>query len=296
MKKIIFSLGLCLCVGFTAVAQNMVVISEEVENPAFLSKRGVPLLPQAGDFAIGVEATPFLKYAGNFFNQAGNNAAPAFSGKDVSIYGKYFLENDRAIRARLTINAGSSTEKGVVPNNEERANNPLNANATVVDAKINNATNVMLSAGYEFRRGHGRVQGFYGGEASLGFGSKKDKYEYANPMTAVNPTPSTWNFNTSAVANVATRTTETKYGNTVTGGVGAFVGVEYFFAPQMSIGGEFSLGLYYTATSQTEGTTETWNASANSLQTQSSRNGNWDAMATGLKTIPEGRLFLLFHF
>ncbi len=295
MKKVIFSLGLCLCVGFTAMAQDMVIV-EETESPAFVNKRGISLLPQAGDFAIGIEATPFLEYVGNFFNQSGTNKAPLFEGRDFTIYGKYFMEDNRAIRARLTLNIGSTADKGVVRNDEEVANNPLNADATVIDVAKYNSTDVMLSAGYEFRRGRGRVQGFYGGEVLLGYGSGKNKYEYANPMTAVNQIPTSYNFDGNWNSTTGTRTTEKKYGNTFAGGIGAFVGVEYFFAPQISIGGEFNIGFLYSSTSQTETTTETWNASANSIQTQTNRSGSWEAQDVGFYTKPEGHIFLMFHF
>jgi hypothetical protein len=64
------------------VAQNV----DEINNAAYVNKRGVYLLPQAGDFALGVDATPFLEYLGNLFS--GSYDAPMFGGG--SIYGKYF--------------------------------------------------------------------------------------------------------------------------------------------------------------------------------------------------------------
>ncbi len=313
MKKIIFSLGLCLVVGFTSMAQDMVVVEEVSENPALVNKRGIPLLPNAGDFAIGVDATPFLKYLGNFFNKDANDA-PLFNGVDNTIYGKYFIENNRAIRAKLLLNFGNDTYKGVVANDEARANNPLNADATVVDVMKQNTSNIELRVGYEFRRGRGRVQGFYGGEVGFGYGSGKQKYEYANPMTAVNQTPSTWDF---APVNpgqysASVRPTELKMGHTIAATVAGFVGVEYFFAPQISIGGEFNLGFTYASRSQDEWTTESWNASANKVQTQTTRYDSWtdvkvdasgspylsrvEAGTAKLFTRPMGSIFLMFHF
>ena len=43
------------------------------------SKKGEPILPEAGDWAIGIDATPFLNYAGNFFGKTTNNNAPTFN-------------------------------------------------------------------------------------------------------------------------------------------------------------------------------------------------------------------------
>ncbi len=315
MKKIIISLGLCLCVGFTTMAQDLVVVEETGSNPALVNKRGISLLPEAGDFAIGVDATPFLKYLGNFFNQAGANEAPLFNGVDNTIYGKYFLENDRAIRAKLTLNIGGDTYKGVVPDDQRIGTNPLNPDATVIDVMKANATAVELRVGYEFRRGHGRVQGFYGGEVGFGYGSGKQKYEYANPITAANQKPNTWDFAPvdPDYSPNGYRTTEVKFGRTIAATVAGFVGVEYFFAPQISIGGEFNLGFTYASRGQDEWTNEYWNSSIDGVQTQTTRYDSWtqgnidpstgtyysspvEAGTTKLFTRPSGSIFLMFHF
>ena len=36
------------------------------------SKKGETILPEAGDYAIGFNAAPFLNYAGNLFSSAGS--------------------------------------------------------------------------------------------------------------------------------------------------------------------------------------------------------------------------------
>jgi len=285
MKKIIISFSLCLCVGFALMAQET-----EEADPAFTSRRGVPLLPEAGDFALGIDAYPFLQYLGNFFSQYGNSA-PDFQGFNETIYGKYFLQDDRALRVRLGLNFYNNAQKGVVRNDEEVINNPLNASATVIDVWNYSRANIDLGIGYEIRRGKGRVQGFYGGEVVLGFNSgEKGKYDWANPMTAVNPAP------TSAWGSYSNRTTEYKNGNTVSAGVGGFVGVEYFFAPQMSIGGELSLRLGLSFTGQSETTTESWNTSSDKLQVQTVRSGRWYAQNISAYTQTGGNIFLMFHF
>ena len=276
---------MCFCIGFAAMSQNT-----EEANPAYSSKRGVYLLPEAGDFALGIDAYPFLQYLGSFFSRYGGSA-PKFQGFNETIYGKYFLTDDRALRARLSFDFFNNAEKGVVRNDEEVMNNPLNANATVIDVWNYSRSSVDLGVGYEFRRGKGRVQGFYGGEVFLGFQSgEKGKYEWANPMTAVNPAPSTsWGSSSN-------RTTEYKDGNTFSAGVGGFVGVEYFFAPQMSIGGELSLRLKLSFTGQSETTSENWNTSSDKLQVQTTRSGSWVAQRVGAYTNTGGSIFLMFHF
>ncbi len=292
MKKIIISLGLCLCIGFTVAAQEMTASEETTVNPALVNKRGISLLPEAGDFAIGIDATPFLNYLGNFFNQAGSNTAPYFEGVDYKIYGKYFLESDRAIRAKLMFNIGNDKYDYVVADDERRTNNPLDVNATTLDVSNYSNTSVGLSVGYEFRRGRGRIQGFYGGEVGVGFETSKIKYEYGNPITAANPFPTTWfGYNSDN-----TRTTEYKNGNTISAGVAGFVGVEYFFAPQLSIGGEFNLGFAFSTTSQSERTGELWDTATNSVRTLSARSGSWNASEIRFSTVPTGSIFLMFHF
>ena len=283
-----------MCVGFSAIAQD-----DEMGggvDPAYVNKRGINLLPERGDFALGIEANPFLNYLGGFFNLRGVAPTPSFNGFSGKIYGKYFLEDDRAIRAKLYISTGSTAKKGVVTNDEETINNPLNALATVIDVMKTNHTKVDLNVGYEFRRGHGRVQGFYGGEVGVGFESKNEKFDYANPMTAANQSPSTWDFEDLDMKKMAVRPTEQKYGKSVYAGLGGFVGVEYFFTPQISIGGELNLGLYYSLQMQNETTSEFWNGSTDKLDTRSQRSGGWDANDTGLYTNVGGSIFLMFHF
>ena len=45
--------------------------------------------------------------------------------------------------------------------------------------------NIVLSVGKEWRRGHGRLQGFYGADAYLMFGSSSTKYTYGNDYTTL---------------------------------------------------------------------------------------------------------------
>ena len=282
-----------MCAFFTTTAQE---VATDDFSPAVTNKRGVLLLPGYGDFALGFDAMPFLNWFGNR-----NSDFDAFNGVNHSIYGKYFLGDDRAIRGRLTINMSNTSRVAAVRNDFEFTNNPLNALATALDAMNTSSFNIDLGAGYELRRGKGRVQGFYGGEVILGFGSgTKQTMEYGNPMTEVNQNPTHTIFVPTGSSDPPPpgRVTEVNNGSKITAGLGGFVGVEYFFAPQISIGGEFCLALRYTFTGQTERTIESWNAAANNVQTQTSRSGQWDASDIAFGTAPNfgGRLFLMFHF
>ena len=291
MKKIVFLLSLSLCVGFSAIAQD-----DEDEggiDAAYASKRGVYLLPMAGDFALGIDATPLIKNVGSLFS----SSEPSFNGVDQMIYGKFFLKDNRALRIKLGLNFENSDLKGIVPNDEEIANNPLNPNATLIDICKESGLGVQLGIGYEFRRGLGRVQGFYGGEIIAGFRKGKNSYEYANPMTTLNQDPNSYNFNWGSYTNMGNRVTEEKWGQEISAGFNFFLGVEYFFAPQMSLGGELGLGFRYNFTGQYEETSESWNIAADKVQTQTIRlkNDLWNAQNTAAFNYG-GMIFLMFHF
>lgn len=312
MKKI-FILACCLLgVATLSHAQDQ---GTRVENSPLLTKNGYRYLPVKGDYAIGIEATPFFEYLGNAFNNSSDNKAPLFNGVDNTIYGKYFLENNRAVRAKLRINIGSDTYKGIVPDDERRANNPLDVDATATDIMKVKSTDIELRVGYEFRRGHGRVQGFWGGEVGFNFVSGSYKYDYANPMTAANQAPSTWDFadqNPTSVPN-GNRATEAKLGKGFGFTAAGFVGIEYFFAPHLSLGGEFNLGFTLATKGQDEVTREFWNAATNKVETQTTRYESWvrpvydnannwlydkniEANKVQLFTRPSGSIFLLFYF
>ena len=58
----------------------------------FVSKKGIPILPEQGDWAIGVDAAPFFIYAGNMLNGNAFNANPNFNfTSGTNLYGKYFV-------------------------------------------------------------------------------------------------------------------------------------------------------------------------------------------------------------
>ncbi|MDR1673156.1 MAG: hypothetical protein LBS09_06835 [Bacteroidales bacterium] len=301
MKKIILSFGI-LCMGFVATGQDFAVEeAETTDNTVFVNRRGIPVLPKAGDFALGIDATPFLRYLGNVANNTTGNAAPLFNGVSNTIYGKYFIADDRAIRAKLRLNIYQDQHKGTVANDAEVARNPLNPFATTVDVQRISTQDVALTAGYEFRRGRGRVQGFYGGEVSIGYKGGKTVYEYSNPLTALNQNPSTADFGANLISSglsAQDRITEQVSGATLSASVAGFVGVEYFFAPQISIGGELNLGLDYSTKAQDEITAEGYDAANDKIQTYSKRERSKSDLAgtAGIRTITSGSIFLLFHF
>lgn len=248
MKKAIFTLLVLLCAVAVVNAQDLT------------SKKGVPILPQAGDYSIGINALPFLDYAGDLFNGTANNATPFWGYKDnvapMVISGKYFKDANTAYRTYIRIGYNSMTEKHLTP--EDGSSDPT---ATVEDKYTNSCMDIAIGLGMEKRRGIGRVQGIYGAEAGLMFGTDKDKYEYGNAFTST--TGTWWDFATeSYMTNTTPRPIEYKQGSTFGIGVRTFVGVEYFFAPKMSLGGEFGWGIAFYSEGKGKITMESWDGSA----------------------------------
>jgi hypothetical protein len=292
MKKIIISVGLCLCVGFAAMAQ----VTDDVFSAAYANKRGVYLLPQAGDFAIGIDAAPFLQYVGNFFSSYNSDSPDYGFGNQTTIYGKYFLQDNRAVRARLTLDMYNTSDKGIVPYDAAIADDP-SSEATRVDIRRNPSSYVALGVGYELRRGNGRVQGYYGGELFAGFRGDKTKYTWGNRITEDIQNPNLSNFDGTYSPMYYSRNTIVNPGIAIFAGIGAFAGVEYFFAPQLSIGGEFGLGITFSMAGQGEVTSERWNVSNDKVQTRTDKYNNWnDALDLGVFTGSSGRIMLTFHF
>ena len=74
--------------------------------------------------------------------------------------------------------------------------------------------------------------------------------------------PWTWNFNTDSQAQVSERTIDVKGSPVISVGVFGFVGVEYFFAPKMSVGGELGLGIAYVNQGESEYKTQYFDTAA----------------------------------
>lgn len=235
------------------------------------SKKGEPILPEAGDWAIGIDASPFLRYAGNLFNTAGN-AAPTWEhlNANQTIIGKMFKDEKTAYRAilRIGLNSWTDVQKTAQPVSTPPTYPTL---PTMVDdkAKASN-TFIGLGAGYEMRRGKTRLQGYYGADAMFWMSSSKKKYTYGNATLSPSGTPpvtvgDSHNWNGDAVFgdNITTdpygnaaRVTEWKSGSTIGFGVRGFVGAEYFIFPKISIAGEFGWGIGITTGAKTSTTTE----------------------------------------
>lgn len=284
MKKLNIIL-LAMAMAFTAGAQDLV------------SKKGEPILPEAGDYALGFNAVPFLRYAGNMLNQNGNAAPrPAYiNGFANTIVGKQFIDSKTAYRAMVRLNFQSGSVTSLVASDDPNA-----AAGTMVEDKLKrNTTNITLGLGKEFRRGNTRIQGYYGAMVLLNFGSVSNTIEYGNAMDANNTAPtSTTAFditgnNNHTVASVGSRSTGTTSGATFGLMARGFAGVEIFVFPKLSLGMEYGWGLGFGKSGGGSATTQAWDGSAAAETTTDvgARSAFQFDVDNGL-----GAINLLFHF
>jgi hypothetical protein len=286
MKKVIFTLMIALFAVAAVTAQ---------EPTDLTSKKGVPILPEKGDYAIGIDAIPFFNYFGNMFH--GNNfseGVPAFNfttAHPLTIYGKYFKNANTAYRAYVRIGYNSETFKHLTTQDGSTTVPP----ATVVDKKTVSDMAFQIGAGLEKRRGKGRVQGIYGAEASLQIANKNmEKYTYGNSLSAT--TGTWWDFDPEfpqEMPNTIARPLKETAGMEFGLGVRAFVGVEYFFAPKISLGGEFGWGINFLTTGIGSMETEVWDGTAvSTIKTETAGGSEFHIDTDNL----DGSINLLFYF
>lgn len=219
MKKLIIATVFAAC-GMSAFAQ---------EN--MMSKRGTPILPEVGDYGVSFDAEPFFYYLGNMFNQNGNTAPRAeFTyNNPFTVTGFYWYEANKAYRGRVRLGFGSAKQDTIVLLNGQNPNELTTTNTTK-----EGGSNVTLGLGKQRTIGKGRLRGNYGGEASIMFGTQKNTYDYGQALSDSN--------------DVGPRPLEIKQGTKFGIGVRAFVSVEYFFAPKISVSAQYGWGIALTST------------------------------------------------
>ena len=263
MKTKVILLALFVGFGSMISAQNDDVLT---------NKNGAAILPSAGDWGLGFDAAPILNYAGNMLNgNTMNSMGSAFDNANLAISGKYFTDASTAYRGSLRIGMGTTSMDQLFGG----ANGDSLTNTTKMSSSV-----VVLGGGLEKRRGHGRLQGYYGGEMLVGFGGAKETYSYAEELSNTNP---------------ISRTTEDKSGSVFVLGVRGVIGVEYFILPKISLGAEYGWGLSLNSQGQGSSTTESWD-NANSSSTTTTVNTGGSSIF-GIDTDNNGgAIRLMFHF
>lgn len=317
MKKTVFLLlmSAACTAGFS---QNLV------------SKKGEPFLPEKGDWSIGIDASPFLEYAGNMFSSAGNSA-PTFNnyGLNQTIVGKYFATPKLAYRGivRIGLRNQNFTRQVAQP----LATPPAGSTAApFVDDKAKRSSNFIgLGAGIEQRKGKTRLQGFYGADVFVWTTKERAKYTYGNSLTQGVAVPNIGIGNSASFAgdvvingssfnnfrgdgtinNVIGRVLDVETGRTIGVGLRGFIGAEYFLFPKISIGGEFGLGVGYQNTGKGEVTVESEQA-VSGTETRLSTTTNFGVKSNGFifdtdrnaangfsyNFTPSGQIRLNLHF
>lgn len=242
---------------------------EPVKNQMY-NKKGLAILPEKGDWVIGVNAVPFLDYLGNLALITDDNDAPEFAftaQRPGQIFGKYYLEDNKALRLGLNLGITLKTTKDGNPTNPDE-----------VDKFKENAFSIGLSVGIENHRSiKGRLQGYWGYEAGF------NKIPYSGLDYFGNAVSGKIVYDDAE--NNANDYSETG-GNTIEIYVKGIVGIEYYFAPKMSLSGEFGLGIGYA------------NLSERTYEPDAGSDIIYDAGASELSVAntASGALVLLFHF
>lgn len=227
------------------------------QTTTMTSKNGHEILPQTGDIAIGMDAVPVINFglnAINIMNNTGQQAQhPGFvSGFANVLSGKYFMSETQALRVRLGINTMNTSTK-TFGDDPLTPTASLNGTAENILLQTSNMAmrNIFIGGGMEFRRGHNRLQGYYGGEVFLGFASSstKNKFTLEYGQAAVD---------SAGLASGDSRVLSSKSGMAITFGLRGFAGVEYFVAPKISIGAEFGWGFGLTTSARGKNEVENW--------------------------------------
>jgi hypothetical protein len=288
MKRKLFLAAMLIGAGTIAFAQTTPVTN----------KNGLTVTPEAGDWALGMNAAPLLNFVGNMFNgTAGNSVNTGFvagnplSNSGAGIYGKYFIDENTAYRGTFRVTSLNGSASNMI---DTAGSTPQYPSGYVTNVTKTSGFGFVLGGGIEKRKGHGRIQGYYGGEVLLSFGgtapNTSTEFGLALDSASINDYPT-------AAANG--RTLSTKAGSSFGFGVRGFVGVEYFVAPKLSIGGEFGWGLTYVTTSEGEVVKEYYGndgvATANSVFTRTTTTGKSSAFNLNTDNLG-GVIRVMFHF
>lgn len=275
-------------------------------------------LPESGDWAIGIDANPFLNYFGNLIGGTADNVTPTWSylTTNQTITGKYFVSEDMAYRASVRLGFGSTKGSAMVSDRSYTGTieYPSSMPPMVENTWKAGYMNIGLGGGIEYRRGHGRLQGFYGGELGLSFSSSSWTYTYGNALNQ----NATGNVDVDATddsmnggANISTdpfgntsRITESKSGMAIGLGLRGFIGAEYFIFPKIAVGGEFGWGLVFmtggtsSVTEESEGFNSVPAEVSGTFTTETSNGSSFGIDTDNVNTVfgPAATLRMTFHF
>lgn len=250
------------------------------QDSILIDKKEVFTLPEKGSFAIGISANPFLNYFGNLFRLEGYNSLYP-SLLNGQIYTKYFTSSNNAIRLRAGINRNNTVD-------EFRVRYDMNNSLFVTDIRESQYRNFNLMLGYEWRKGIGRLQFYYGADAGFRHVTETINYTYGNAYASNNPFPSTA-FYSPPLPNRPLEISNEGGTELIIRGL---VGLEYFIFSGVSLGTELGLDLNHNFLSVKKEKYEHWDSSAGTARVNEYK---FESTSTRLNTYI-GSLFVLFHF
>jgi hypothetical protein len=281
MKKLIIS--------FAIIIATLAASAQVAGDSILRSKKGIPILPKKGDIAIGIDAIPYFNYLGNMFNGTSGNTLNLGS---TTLFGKYYLKDNVAIRAAFSINNYNDMSRAYVQDDQAVILDPL-SNAQTEDTYKEIGKNYDFDLAYQIFRGYGRLRGFYGIHAGYGYSRYKEKYTYGNPITGANQQPTI--YYSSYDANGSR---ELEYDGGINHSIfgGRLGGIEYYFLPKICIGGEITLSGSYDWSTQGNTTSERWNGtSVIEEDLASSPSGRTYSSLYTYRPLGGG-IYLMFHF
>lgn len=254
----------------------LILIINFVQAQDLTSKMGEPILPQAKDWCIGVDATKLIK-----------KASFDFTSNAQTLNGKYFVNAKTAYRFGLRVANNRWASTNIVRDRSQSTSTVVAYPATFPTKEnkwVRSTGSFGLSFGIEKRRGVTRLQGLYGVEGSVFISSSKDEFTYGNKLNASplnkidvdtkndamtsNVLGNANNIDTSSQSRIqgiigSARVIKRKDGIGFSIGARAFIGAEYFVLPKLSIGGEFGWGLGYTINGRSSSVVESKGISTN---------------------------------
>jgi hypothetical protein len=290
MKYKIYFIILVMGISAVTFAQSDSLGQSGKSN--LVSKKGIYILPQKGELALGIDAYPVFYYLGSVFSNDGATPPSFDYGRPTGIYGKYMLESDFAIRANFRFDFSSNSDIYVVPKSTLTFD-PL-APQFVEDEVIFHNNYAHLGVGIEKLRGLSRVQGKYGAEIIFGYLEYTTDYNYGNSITNQFNTPETYS---NIYENGSERILSDYVDKGFYTGVRGFLGIEFFIGPKISLGGEFGYSFFYQWSQNRIRELEYWDGTLQEVSTiiKESTDTGYDDVGIEIDNL-DGAITLFFYF
>lgn len=280
MKKILLILTVCMF-GFSSMAQD---VGDE-EQVTGEEKTDNDFLPSSGDIAFGLDGTPVFNFLSIIFTDA-DKSIPT-----NTLYGRYFLDNSSAVRARIDIESGSDVTSHYVDDDAAQMEDPLSRDQ-VVDKRTTTSSTYGISLGYQMFLNNNRLRSFVGGDLGYHHSVTSREFEYGNEMSELNPNPTTY------FGPGDERTLEDFSGAENILSAGVFTGAEYYILPKMCVGTE--VGVTYRANFSKQG----YEVQETMVESQyveeeiaaSPSSTDWNLEASFPYSYFDGTVYFLIHF